>query len=79
MSNRRLKHWEGSQTRLAFIKKELKRNERGNSELRESSLAQNYPNVTFSKSIGKMSNGLKEIEIAITTKARAQAAQAHQA
>ena len=34
-SNRRLKHWEGSQTKLAYIKRELKRSERSAIELKE--------------------------------------------
>ena len=38
-SNRRLKHWEGSQTKLAYIKRELKRNERSARELKEQALA----------------------------------------
>ena len=68
-TNRRLKHWEGSQTKLSFIKKELKRNERSLVQLQEQALTQNFPHVTFSKT----KNGQAEIEIAIQTKTKKQA------
>ena len=38
-SNKRLKHWEGSQTKLAYIKRELKRDKRSALELKEQALA----------------------------------------
>lgn len=72
-SSHRLKHWEGSQTRLAFIKKELRRNERTKSELQEQALVQNFPHVTFNNSRLKGATfGPSDIEVAIKTKSKAQ-------
>ena len=76
LSNKRLKHWEGSQTKLAFIKKELKRNERSKLVLKEQALAENYPDVILSKT--KYAGNSGEMEVAIKTKAKAQVVEGQQ-